>query len=376
MNYKKITSLFLIIFGLSLNAQCNKSQSQWEEYFKSRINTIDPIEGIWNRKTVWDGIVLKNNEELTISDISSKIAIYRDENGYNSCYISNKKTLDLRLSNTSTSRIYLTHSIYFNEKISSESEGTLSNDSNIFEFNDNFYSYDKYDGKLALFATVRLLKLFPKASDYISSAPSSGTGFAISSNGYILTNYHVAGGMSNIRVRGINENFDKSYLAKVIVEDAHNDLAIIKIIDADFTTLKALPYNISKSKMDTGDDVFVLGYPLRASMGDEIKLTNGIISSRTGFSGDVTSYQISAPIQPGNSGGPLFDENGSVIGIINAKHADTDNVSYAIKVSYLNNLIDLIDDFPKLQTINKLKGEKLSEQVKLIKEFVYVIEVN
>ncbi len=123
----------------------------------------------------------------------------------------------------------------------------------------------------------------------------------------------------------------------MIVKDEHNDLAVIKIIDIDFTTFGALPFNVSKSKVATGDDVFVLGYPLRASMGDEIKLTSDIISSRTGFKGDVTSYQISAPIQPGNSGGLLMNKNGDIIGVVNAKHSNAENVSYAIKVSYLNN---------------------------------------
>jgi S1-C subfamily serine protease len=110
-------------------------------------------------------------------------------------------------------------------------------------------------------------------------------------------------------------------------------------------------------------------------MGDEIKLTNGIISSKTGFQGDITSYQISAPIQPGNSGGPLFDKFGNLIGVINAKHIGAENVSYAIKVSYLKNLIDLLPTEPTLNNINVLKNLSLSDQVKQLNKFVYIIEV-
>jgi S1-C subfamily serine protease len=91
-------------------------------------------------------------------------------------------------------------------------------------------------------------------------------------------------------------------------------------------------------------------------MGDEVKLTNGIISSKSGFQGDVTSYQITAPVQPGNSGGPLFDDKGNIIGIINAKHVGAENASYAIKASYLMNLIDLMPTPPKLQTIIQLQA--------------------
>jgi len=120
----------------------------------------------------------------------------------------------------------------------------------------------------------------------------------------------------------------------------------------------------------------VLGYPLRATMGDEIKLTNGIISSKTGFQGDVTSYQISAPVQPGNSGGPLFNDKGELIGVINAKHAGAENASYAIKSSYLMNLLNLMDSPPVLQKTNTLAGKSLSQQTESVKKFVYIIEIN
>ncbi len=123
-----------------------------------------------------------------------------------------------------------------------------------------------------------------------------------------------------------------------------------------------------------GENIFVLGFPLRASMGDEIKLTNGIISSKTGFQGDITSYQISAAIQPGNSGGPLFNQEGGLIGIIKAKHRTAENVSYAIKVSYLKKLIDLLPVAPEFNDKNSISGLSLSEQVKILNRYVYVIE--
>jgi S1-C subfamily serine protease len=105
-------------------------------------------------------------------------------------------------------------------------------------------------------------------------------------------------------------------------------------------------------------------------MGDEVKLTNGIISSKTGFQGDVTSYQISVPVQSGNSGGPLFNKQGNLTGIINAKHGGAENITYAIKSSYLLNLLDLLDYLPTLQ-----KTSSLSDQTSIIKKFTYIIEV-
>lgn len=224
------------------------------------------------------------------------------------------------------------------------------------------------------------IKLFPSSNDNFgnvsSSIQSSGSGYAISSNGYIVTNYHVTNGANSIKVRGVNGDFSKDYSAKIIVEDKNNDLSVIKIEDQNFNNLGVIPYIIANRASDVGSNIFVLGYPLRATMGDEVKLTNGIISSKSGFQGDITSYQITAPVQPGNSGGPLFDDKGNIIGIINSKHIGAENVSYAIKSSYLMNLIDLIPTPPKLQTISIVSGKPLTEQVKILRKFTYIIKIN
>ena len=79
-------------------------------------------------------------------------------------------------------------------------------------------------------------------------------------------------------------------------------------------------------------------------MGKEIKITDGIISSKSGFDGDITTYQITAPIQGGNSGGPLFDDKGNFIGINSSGLSKdiADNVGYTIKSSYVMRLIDVL----------------------------------
>lgn len=220
------------------------------------------------------------------------------------------------------------------------------------------------------------IKLFPASSDFNNSnTTSTGTGFALSSNGYIVTNHHVIENGNQIKIKGINGDFEKAYSAQVISEDMKNDLAILKINDPDFISIKNIPYKLNLKVIDVGSSVFALGYPLRSTMGDEVKLTNGIISSKSGFQGDITTYQISVPVQPGNSGGPLFDNSGNVVGIINAKHTNTDNVSYAIKTLYLYNLIQSIDTPPSELSNNTIENNSLSVQVKVVKDFVYMIEV-
>ncbi len=160
------------------------------------------------------------------------------------------------------------------------------------------------------------------------------------------------------------------------MSDERNDLAILKINDPNFTSLGSIPYTFRQGIADVGENVFVLGYPMTYSMGEEIKLTNGIVSSKTGFKGDISLYQISAPVQPGNSGGPLFDKNGNLIGIVSAKHSLAENAGYAVKISYLKNLIDLLPQTINQPTSNTLNGKVLTEQVKIASNFVYIIVVN
>lgn len=203
---------------------------------------------------------------------------------------------------------------------------------------------------------------------------TTGTGFAISTTGIIVTNYHVIEKATTINIRGINGDFNSTYQAKVLMSDKINDLVLLQIIDTNFIPLDSIPYNIKNDLSLVGENIFVLGYPLLATMGEEIKLTNGIISSKTGFQGDITTYQISAPAQPGNSGGPLFNSNGEIIGIVSAKHLLTENVTYAIKSNLLNNLIQLIPNPPQYTTNILLSKMTLSQQVEILKKFVYIIE--
>jgi len=133
---------------------------------------------------------------------------------------------------------------------------------------------------------------------------------------------------------------------------------------------------IANQTIDVGSSVFALGYPLRSTMGDEIKLTDGIISAKSGYKGDITAYQISVPVQPGNSGGPLFDENGDIVGIVNAKNLLAENASYAVKISYLKNLLESLSLSQNLATTNTLSSMSLKDKVKILRNFTYIIEIN
>jgi len=387
---KAVSLIFVIITLCAYNilAQPFNTQVEWETYFKNRIKDLNPIEGIWSLSStakLFNYNNTYNNKQYFPQ--ASKEVIYKSGNKYLR-YTLNEDNSNFQISFNATASqgIYLMECYYKKSYSTSKANATLKNNSLLEyayevpseEVDRRVNSGEIYNGHkgIRLILELQLIKIFPTSLDYDINQISSGSGFSVSSNGIIVTNYHVIDGASSIKVRGINSDFNKAYKAKVLVSDKNNDLALIQIDDLAFTSIESIPYTIKTSLAGVGENIFVLGYPLRATMGDEIKLTNGIISSKTGFQGDITSYQVSAPIQPGNSGGPLFNSQGDIIGIVNAKHAGAENASYAIKSNFLMNLIELLDSPPIIQKISTVNGKTLPQQVDLVKKFIYIIEVN
>ena len=112
-------------------------------------------------------------------------------------------------------------------------------------------------------------------------------------------------------------------------------------------------------------------------MGKELKVTDGIISSKTGFDGDISTYQITAPLQSGSSGGPLFDDRGNLVGLNSSgiRKDLADNVGYTIKSTYVKNLIDVLPNSITLPSYKKLESLKLTDQIKEISKYVVLIKI-
>lgn len=225
------------------------------------------------------------------------------------------------------------------------------------------------------------LKTYPtydEANNSVKSEwKSTGTGFFIDRKGYLVTNYHVVEDGNTFEISVTKNGKTEEYNAEIISVDKQNDLAILKVNDSAFKLISTLNYNFNTQTQDVGSSVFALGYPLTQIMGSEVKFTDGKISSKSGFQGDITTYQISVPIQPGNSGGPLFDEKGNLVGVtssgVNRQLAD--NANYAIKTSYLKLLIDSIDEKLELPKSNGMENLSVTEQIKTISEYVVLIKV-
>jgi S1-C subfamily serine protease len=146
--------------------------------------------------------------------------------------------------------------------------------------------------------------------DSSNSPAASGTGFFVSQDGYLLTNYHVVNGSSKIVARV----GDTETAARIVRIDSGNDLAVLKV-EGNFV---AIPLGDARD-VSVGEAVMTIGYPNVQIQGSAPKFTKGEVSSLTGFQDDARLFQVSVPIQPGNSGGPLIDDHGNAVGITNAQ---------------------------------------------------------
>ncbi len=203
---------------------------------------------------------------------------------------------------------------------------------------------------------------------------STGSAIAISQEGYIITNHHVVANHDYIELMIPNSRYRIAYRAVVVAMDKETDLALLKIEDVNFRGLPKIPYHFRYRESDVGEDVFTLGFPMVESMGWDIKLGDGLISSRKGYKDDPKTYQISVPVNPGNSGGPLFSKDGELVGIIKAKHSKADNASYAVKTSNVLSLINKAGLNISLPNNDYLKSKDMPEQVKHLEAFVFWVK--
>lgn len=201
-----------------------------------------------------------------------------------------------------------------------------------------------------------------------------GTGFALTGDGYLVTNYHVVKDADSIYVQNTE---GEQYKAQTVYSYPSYDIAILKVTDKSFESVKSLPYAFRKGSSDLGEDVYTYGYPK-----DDAVYAKGYLSSKTGYSGDTTEYQVDISVNPGNSGGPLLDSRGNVVGVIKSKSSRTDGASYAIKSRYI---LEALDAIPKdalgghgkivLNSKNTLANLSRKDQIKKIQDYIYMVKV-
>jgi len=335
----------------------------------------DLIEGIWTT----------DNDQYELAIIKNTFSI---EKGYD--YLGfitqsndsawNPGTLKLQLKASAASKIYIGSLHEYKQNLLVFTENKLSG--NTFRLMDDntityiqtiknkkeikhlyrIYPNDKKDGKNATLKKV-----------------GSGSGFFITPN-LIITNHHVIDKAKNIE---IVYNNDQKIAATVLAKDPANDLAILKVDDFKGSVSPLFLGNTQNAK--DGDPVYAVGFPMPSMLGDKAKLSEGIINSITGFKDDVRMYQISIPIQPGNSGSPLLNEKGQVIGVVTASMNGAatmlftgtipQNVNFAIKINYIQNLISTLPDglyFPATEPQENLTPTQI---MNLAKKAVVEIQI-
>src|SRR5579862_762467 len=199
----------------------------------------------------------------------------------------------------------------------------------------------------ALIVVACVVSISAQAPDR-ATVGAQGSGFVLTADGYIATAYHVVRDAARIEIEAPNHK--GVMLATLVRQSEENDLAIVR---AEGLSSDAIPISFAAgSAVKLGQDAFVLGYPLGALLGSTVRLSTGSIDSLFGVGDDPRMFQISTPVQPGNSGGPLFNSDGQLIGVVVAQldagvlfHAIgiiPQNVNFAIKASLLKELVDTL----------------------------------
>lgn len=198
----------------------------------------------------------------------------------------------------------------------------------------------------------------------------SGTGFSIHKDGYLVTNYHVVQDAQEIMVEDPN---GIHYPAFVVAFDHKTDIAILKIQDTNYhSTFDMLPYTLSDASASLAEPIFSLGFPINSLVYHE-----GYISGQEGFNKEVDAYLLELTSDPGQSGAPVFNKNGAVIGMITGKQNNTQGKTYAIHMSYV---LDLMASLPEENQIPlnqslSLKGFKRTDQVDQLRDYIFAIKV-
>lgn len=355
-----------------------KTKDDLVKYFDSNLHSLDPLEGIW-----------------TTTDNSYTVGIFRDtllnKRDFVATIISTERPFwkrgDVKIEFVATafSKVYTTR-YYMGDKSEQGTTARIDEDGLLTIPLKNL-------NKSPL--QMSFIKNYPKGleANYRAGvtpenrhSPSLGSGFLLSQGGLVVTNYHVISGSKIIEVYSPSKN--ETYQANVALKDINNDIVLLRVEDVNFSKQFSLtiPFGFANSSdANVGEDVFTIGFPLGEILGKSPKLSKGVINSLYGISDDPRLLQISNPVQPGNSGGPLFNSKGEIVGVViatlNVKYfyekldIIPQNVNFAIKVDYLKNIVSMLPEGDEIiHRKSSLTNDSLEDQVKKIVPFIVTIK--
>lgn len=204
-----------------------------------------------------------------------------------------------------------------------------------------------------------------------SEARYTGTGFALTNDGYIVSSYHVIAGADSVYIQNRDGNYYKTH---IVAFNETTDVVVLKVEDKKFRFGKQdIPYTIAQSKKKLGAKVFTLGFPQ-----DEIVYNEGYISAKNGYNGDSSQYRLDIPAGPGQSGAPVADASGNIIGIITGKETESFGTTFAVTSEAI---IDLLSNLPEENKIKlntnqgKLSKMNREQQIEKLEQYTFAIKV-
>ncbi|MBP3349431.1 MAG: trypsin-like peptidase domain-containing protein [Bacteroidaceae bacterium] len=357
-----IEDAFIIVEDKESQPHLDVTAAMLNSYYRN--NSCAFVEGFWD--------VALDNRPINRIKMGGKYSLGILYNGYNyyMIYLDGAEIYPGKWSEGDIKGILTPTAAGYYNAVWYDAEGNMMD--NILAFlNGNELTLDFVDDDTRLTLTRSKQYITPTAT----ITRSSGSGFALSSDGYIATNHHVIRNAREIEVYCPNTEFQETFKAEVIAVDSINDLAIIHINDDNFVGFDELPYSISDRVARMGETIFYLGYPIPQIIGTELKTSIGEINATNGLR--HSQYMVSVDIDRGSSGSPLFDNEGNIIGVIVSHLLDeyTDlNANYAIKSSYLIKLAEEVEGLD-IQHDNKTKELSHPDRIEAIAPFVYLLRV-
>jgi S1-C subfamily serine protease len=360
----------------------NLDENQLKNYYDNNLENLYGIEGIWSEA---------ENKQYRIGILKDSTNPKRD---FVAIILKSEspfwlpRQVKIELQKTAYKGTYST--TYYMEDHSKQGTTAFINDKGLLEIklkdpNDNTKPLDMYFIKNYPFNVEK--SQVGKQDISIKKVESTGSGFLISRNGLIITNFHVIENSTKIEVIFPDMKIIKN--ASIRIKDSKNDIAILEINNFSLSDIinQEVPFTFADvNSVKIGQEIFTLGFPLGDILGTKSRLSLGTINSLYGLQDDPRLYQISNPLQPGNSGGPLFNRKGELVGIVvsslNAKFFYENvgilpqNVNFAIKSTYLQNLISMLPESDEiLKRKNSVKLTALEEQVEQLSPFIVQIRV-